>query len=147
MQNTYPSYAKIRLFILFVLHAGTYSPPIPLEKADGNKFTAMIDIEFSEINLVFDPILSNIHLGYLKIFYRVGVPSNLIEREYAASIRATERVFPPSYILQNNILISVTSNPVMIKSPSTIFLPISGCSVPFVFQLTNAPFHSLSIAV
>jgi len=42
--------------------------------------------------------------------------------------------------------IQVTNNPIIITIPSSVALPLGGCSNPFVINLANPPFSDLTIS-
>lgn len=50
-----------------------------------------------------------------------------------------------NYQITLNMNIVVTNNPIVITLPSSVNLPLGGCSNPFIISLNNPPFNDLTI--
>ena len=125
--------------------AGTYSLPIDIDSSDGNKFLTNINVNLSSSGFEFDPPSVFLSLGDLKGTFKVGADSGLLPINYFYTATKSEEVNTYYTITQGNN-IKVTNTPITVTVPSSINIPIGGCSEAVTIDIVNAPFNDVSIS-
>lgn len=93
---------------------------------------------------MFDPDVVFLRLGDRKGVFRVGADSGLFPIGYFYDAVKTEEMFTYYTITKNNNIM-VTNTPVTIIIPTSINIPIGGCSTPFTIDITNPPILDVDI--
>lgn len=125
--------------------AGTYSLPIDIDSSDGAKFLTNINVNLSSSGFEFSPSSVFLSVGDLKGTFKVGADSGLLPIDYFYSATKSEEVNTYYTITQGNS-IKVTNTPITINVPSSISIPIGGCSEAAIIDIVNAPFNDISIS-
>ena len=125
--------------------AGTYSDLVPVQPSTFTTFESNMKISFVSTALKFTPSPVYAYLGQEKATFKVGADQNLIPQVYAFDIIKSETSISAVYASLSKYLVSVTNNPVTITIPSSLSVPVGGCSVPFLIQLTNIPYDNIDL--
>lgn len=70
---------------------------------------------------------------------------NLMPTYYVYNVIKTETSLLPYYTVLTNNNIRITNNQIQITVPSTINVPLGGCSLPIKVTLDNPPYNDVSV--
>lgn len=98
----------------------------------------------SSVGFVFEPTEVLLKLGNTKGEFKIAADKDLHPLSYFYSATKTEEVFT-NYKITTNNNIRITNTPVQILIPTSINLPIGGCSSPIIIKLSNPPLLDMTI--
>ena len=124
--------------------AGTYSLPIYIQASDSNPFLTNININISSTGFTFEPSSVFLKLGDKNSTFRVGADSGLLPINYFYDTTKSEEITTYYTITKGNN-INVTNLPRPITVPSSINVPVGGCSEPVILDSVYPPFTDMSI--
>ena len=125
--------------------AGTYSAPIAITASDNHTFLSNINIKLSSTGFTFIPSNVFLPIGASQGSFVVGADSSLIPVVYFYQAIKQEEV-NTNYQITLNMNIMVTNTPAPITLPTSLNMPLGGCTNPFNIILPNPPFLDLTIS-
>ena len=129
---------------VITITAGTYSLPIDIKSSDGEEFLTNIRVNLTSEGFTFIPSEVFLSLGENKATFTVGADSGLLPISYFYDTEKSEEVTTYYTITKGNN-IKVTNIPVTVTVPSSIDIPIGGCSEPVVIDVVHPPFNDMTI--
>ena len=69
------------------------------------------------------------------------------EKTYSLEMRKSEVSSVQNYERINNIIVEVTSNPIVIAIPTSVVLPRAGCNMPIRIEVNNSPYSDIYITI
>ena len=124
--------------------AGTYSSLIPITTNNNTDFESNINVALSSTGFTFEPATVFLPIGSKSETFRIGADSSLVPVVYFYTAIKTEET-NTYYAITLNMNIEVTNTPIDITLPSSLDMPLGGCTVPFTVDLANPPFRDLTI--
>ena len=70
----------------------------------------------------------------------------LKDKRYSVSMNKSQ-LQGPGYDKINNLIVDVTTNPILIEIPNIVQIPRDGCNLPFLIKLDQRPEQDLLIAL
>ena len=125
--------------------AGTYSQPISITTSNGAAFLSNTNIQLQSTGFTFTPSTVFLPIGQKSASFVVGADKSLVPIAYFYQAIKQEEV-NTNYQITLNMNIIVTNSPVPIVVPSSLTLPLGGCTSPFIINLSNPPFSDLTIS-
>lgn len=123
--------------------AGTYCTPIKISSSDNLTFQTNMMITFSSTQLSFLSNPTYMYIGSSFSSFIIGAGQNLIPTTYSFNMVKKETSISAYYSTLSEYAVSVNSVPITVNFPTTITVPIGGCSIPALIQLANPPYSSL----
>ena len=125
--------------------AGTYSQPIPITTSSGAKFLSNINIQLQSTGFTFTPSTVFLPIGQKSASFVIGADKSLLPITYFYQAIKQEEVIT-NYQITLNMNIQVTNTPALITLPTSLDLPLGGCTKPFIISLNNPPFTDVTIS-
>lgn len=103
-------------------------------------------ISFVSDALGFSGAPAYMYLGDSSGKFSVGADQSLIPTIYAFDIIKTETSISAFYTSLSKYTVLVSNLPISISIPSSINVPLGGCSVPYEIVLTNSPYSDVQLS-
>lgn len=107
--------------------AGTFSNRIDITSSNNQEFITNVMLNVSSEGLTFEPNQIFLRIGDQKGQFRIGADSSLLPISYIINTAKTENPYS-AYTITTNNNIKITNKPVNIPLPTSIDIPIGGCS-------------------